>query len=331
MSDPSSGQVGGSNPPGEEKAASSRPTSARELKDVIEIERKGVPFLLYRDDSGAQRVHLLENDRAVIGRGNDVDICLAWDLSVSIVHAEAVRLGAQWLISDDGVSRNGTFVNGERLNGRRRLRNGDVVRVGRTALAFDDASADRRGATTITDARSATGTVSLLFTDLVGSTELMDRLGDDAGDRLRREHFAILREAASEYGGREVKSLGDGLMVAFSSARGAAACAVGMQRRIAAHRAAPDGPALALRVGLNAGEVIGAEDDYFGAAVVVAARLCDRAGAGKILASAVVRSLVGEWPEQRFLPAGAIALKGFSEPVAAFELEWRGVGVGERS
>jgi class 3 adenylate cyclase len=326
MSDPSSGQVGGSNPPGEEKAASSRPTSARELKDVIEIERKGVPFLLYRDDSGAQRVHLLENDRAVIGRGNDVDICLAWDLSVSIVHAEAVRLGAQWLISDDGVSRNGTFVNGERLNGRRRLRNGDVVRVGRTALAFDDASADRRGATTITDARSATGTVSLLFTDLVGSTELMDRLGDDAGDRLRREHFAILREAASEYGGREVKSLGDGLMLVFASALGAVACAVRMQQRIAAYEDEASGQAMGLRIGLNAGEVISAEDDYFGTPVVVAKRLCDRAASGQTLLSDVVRSLVGSRREYRFIALGELQLKGFADPVTAFELDWRSQG-----
>jgi class 3 adenylate cyclase len=300
-------------------------TAARELKDVVELSRKGVPFMLYRDDSGAQRAWMLEGDRALtIGRGKEVDVCLAWDPSVSLVHAEAVRMGAHWLIGDDGVSRNGTFVNGERLNGRRRLRHGDVIRIGRTALTFHDpSSAERRGATTISDVRSATGTVTLLFTDLVGSTELIDRLGDEAGDRLLRDHFAILREAAKEHGGQEVKSLGDGLMLAFASALSALACAVRMQRRIAASVDEAGGEAVGLRIGLNAGEAISAEGDYFGRPVVVAKRLCDRAGRGQILVSDVLRSLVGDRAEYRFIALGALQLKGFADPVTAFGLEWR--------
>ena len=298
--------------------------TARELKDSVELSRKGVPFMLYRDDSGAQRAWMLEGDRALtIGRGNEVDVCLAWDPSVSLVHAEAVRMGAHWLIGDDGVSRNGTFVNGERLNGRRRLRHGDVIRIGHTALTFHDASAERRGATTISDARSATGTVTLLFTDLVGSTELIDRLGDEAGDRLLRDHFAVLREAAKEHGGQEVKSLGDGLMLAFASALSALACAVRMQRRIAASVDEAGGEAVGLRIGLNAGEAISAEGDYFGRPVVVAKRLCDRAGRGQILVSDVLRSLVGNRAEYRFIALGALQLKGFADPVTAFGLDWR--------
>jgi class 3 adenylate cyclase len=283
-----------------------------------------MPFLLYRDGSGAQRACVLEGDRALtIGRGDEVDVCLAWDPSVSLVHAEAVRMGAHWLIGDDGVSRNGTFVNGERLNGRRRLRHGDVVRIGRTALTFNDASAERRGATTITDARTPIGTVTLLFTDLVGSTELMDRMGDEAGDRLLREHFAILRAAAGEHGGREVKTLGDGLMLAFASALGAVACAVRMQRRITASVDEAGGEAVGLRIGLNAGEAISAEGDYFGRPVVVAKRLCDRAGRGQILVSDVVRSLVDKRGEYRFIALGPLQLKGFADPVTAFGLDWR--------
>jgi class 3 adenylate cyclase len=288
------------------------------------IESRGVPFLLCSDDSGVQRVYPLEASRAVtIGRGEGADVRLWWDPSVSLLHAEAARLGTHWLISDDGVSRNGTFVNGERLNGRRRLRHGDVVRVGHTTLAFNDARDERRGATTITDAPAANGTVTLLFTDLVGSTELMDRLGDNVGERLRREHFAILREAAGEHGGREVKSLGDGLMVAFPSALGAVACAVTMQQRIAAYKDEHADQAMGLRIGLNAGEVIRAEDDYFGAPVVVAKRLCDRADSAQILVSDVVRSLVGNRGDYRFAALGALQLKGFADPVMAFELDWR--------
>ena len=267
--------------------------------------------LLYRDGQDRERSYVLEGERPVtIGRSLDADVCLAWDPSVSSVHAEAVPLGAHWLIGDDGVSRNGTFVNGERLKGRRRLRDGDVVRVGRTTVAFSDAGEERTAATTITDARSASG------------TELIGRLGDEAGDRVLREHFAVLRGAAGEHGGREVKSLGDGIMVAFASALGGVACAIEMQRRIATgHR--PDAPALLLRVGLNAGEVISVGDDYFGMPVVVAKRLCDSAAPGQALASEVVRSLVGSRDEHRFIAVGPVLLKGLSAPVVAFELDWR--------
>jgi class 3 adenylate cyclase len=253
--------------------------------ELEQSEHAGLPALVYEDQSGAQRVFVLQGVRAVtIGRGADADVRLAWDPSVSLLHAEAIRVGTHWLIADDGVSRNGTFINGGRLAGRRRLRHGDAIRIGRTTLAFRDVRARRSDATTISDPPSATGTVTLLFTDLVGSTELLDRVGDEAGERVRREHFAILRGAASEHGGREVKTLGDGLMVAFASAVGAIGCAVKMQQLLAARRGEH---AMRLRIGLNAGEVITVEDDYFGAPVVVAKRLCDRAGAGQILASAI--------------------------------------------
>jgi class 3 adenylate cyclase len=287
-------------------------------------EREAVPFLLYQDEAGAQCVFRLGDDRDVtIGRGEDADVRLWWDPSVSLVHAEAVRLGRHWLISDDGVSRNGTFLNGERVRGRRRLRDGDALRVGRTTLAFNDPPIRPRGATTISDPASASATVTLLFTDLVGSTELMSRLGEDASDRLRRDNFAILRGAAREHGGREVKSLGDGLMLVFASAIGAVSCAAEMQQRVTAHAEEGGEAAAAIRIGLNAGDVITAEDDYFGAAVVAAKRLCDRADSGQILASEIVRSLAAERSPHPFLGIGAISLKGFPDPVSAFEVDWR--------
>ena len=110
-----------------------RPSSRRGLTRVIEtkggIETEGrrPPFLLYSDDSGLQRSFTLEHNLPVtIGRGEEVDVSLSWDKSVSSVHAEAIRLGAKWLIRDEGISRNGTFVNSERVSGRRRLRHGDA-------------------------------------------------------------------------------------------------------------------------------------------------------------------------------------------------------------
>src|SRR5215212_5491511 len=163
-----------------------------------------------------------------------------------------------------------------------------------------------------------TGTVTLLFTDQVSSTETLLRLGDDAAERLRRSHFALLREVAGTHGGQEVKNLGDGLMVAFASAVDAVACAVAIEQAVS--RRSEEG--VAVRVGLNVGEPIVDEGDYFGTAVVVAKRLCDAAGAGQILASDVVRALVGTRGGFAFRRVGAVPLKGIAEPVEACEVGW---------
>src|SRR3954451_20561991 len=97
-----------------------------------------VPFLLYRDGGGGQVVLQLEGDRErlTIGRREGSDVALPWDAQVSRLHAELVRMGEDWVLCYDGVSHNGTFVNGERLRGRRRLRGGDAVSVGDTVIAF---------------------------------------------------------------------------------------------------------------------------------------------------------------------------------------------------
>jgi class 3 adenylate cyclase len=301
------------------------PASASELRAVIDTRHADVPFLLYRDDSGTQRVYVLDESRTVtIGRDSEADVCLAWDASVSSVHAEARRLGAHWMVSDEGISRNGTFVNDERIRGRRRLRNGDVIRVGRTMLAFNEAGGEPRNTTTIVDEMSVTGLVTLLFTDLVGSTELLERVGDEAGDRFMRTHFSILRDAVNRHHGHEVKNLGDGLMVAFPSAANALACATEMQQQIAAHATEAGGAAVGLRIGVNAGEVISAEGDYFGTPVVVAKRLCDRAGSGQALVSGVVRTLVGRRRDLRLAALGTMQLKGLAELVEVYELDWNG-------
>ena len=110
--------------------------SPRELQERIAFERAGHAFLLLRD--GADRQVIVDLDegapRLTIGRRGDVR--LDWDDEVSRVHAALERLGEEWLLSDDGLSRNGTWVNGERVTGRRRLRDGDVITAGRTAIAF---------------------------------------------------------------------------------------------------------------------------------------------------------------------------------------------------
>jgi pSer/pThr/pTyr-binding forkhead associated (FHA) protein len=112
--------------------------SPAELKDQLAAERRGVPYVVFRDGEGGQRIVSLPeaNDRATIGRAPASDVCLAWDAEVSRVHAQFERLGNDWTVVDDGLSRNGTVVNGDRLRGRHRLRDGDVVHCGTTQIAF---------------------------------------------------------------------------------------------------------------------------------------------------------------------------------------------------
>jgi Adenylate cyclase, family 3 (some proteins contain HAMP domain) len=108
------------------------------------------------------------------------------------------------------------------------------------------------------------GVVTFLFTDVVGSTEWLQRLGDDAAEKLRRTHFSLLREAVVTAGGEEVKSLGDGLMVAFSSPLAAVRCALAIQHATAEHNRAHPDQALKVRVGVHAGEPARDEGDFFG-------------------------------------------------------------------
>jgi hypothetical protein len=110
--------------------------SPSELQALIKAERLRVPFLFLRDGEGAQRLIRLDEDRMVIGRMPGSELELSWDPRVSGVHAYLERRGIAWVMEDDGLSRNGTFVNGERLRGQRTLRDGDVITVGDTAIGF---------------------------------------------------------------------------------------------------------------------------------------------------------------------------------------------------
>jgi hypothetical protein len=110
-----------------------------ELRARIDAERAGDPFLVLRDGEGAQRLVGLGDASAArrsIGRNPSNDVSLPWDEEVSRLHAELERIGGEWTISDDGLSRNGTFVNGSRVAGRVRLRDGDAIRVGATTIAY---------------------------------------------------------------------------------------------------------------------------------------------------------------------------------------------------
>lgn len=163
--------------------------------------------------------------------------------------------------------------------------------------------------------RPQPGVVAVLFTDLVGSTRLIDTFGEEHAHRLRQHHFSLLREAIAAHGGHEVKSLGDGLMVVFGDASGAVRCAEAMQRAVAL-----DGDELQLRIGIDAGEPVREADDFFGTPVIVARRLCDAATSGQIVVSDRARKLADCHPESPYESLGTLSLKGLSEPVSVSAL-----------
>jgi class 3 adenylate cyclase len=160
--------------------------------------------------------------------------------------------------------------------------------------------------------------VSILFTDLASSTAITQRLGDAKAQELVRAHNTIVREALAAHDGTEIKHTGDGIMASFGSASGALECAVAIQRGVAGHDAA----ALAVKIGLNAGEPVAEESDLFGTAVQLARRVCDEASGGEILVSDVVRQLAAG-KDFLFSDRGVADLKGFDEPVRLFEVRWR--------
>jgi class 3 adenylate cyclase/pimeloyl-ACP methyl ester carboxylesterase len=171
---------------------------------------------------------------------------------------------------------------------------------------------------------SETAVVTLLFCDLVGSTELLRSLGDDANDEVRRSLLSALGREANNHGGTVVKTAGDGMMVSFqTSAADAVACAIAIQRAAAVveRNGVPLG--LELRVGISSGEASHEDGDWFGTPVVEAARLEAAAQAGQILVSEVVRSIVGTRGGAQFRSAGTRELKGFARPVPVVEVVWR--------
>jgi class 3 adenylate cyclase/pimeloyl-ACP methyl ester carboxylesterase len=195
-----------------------------------------------------------------------------------------------------------------------------MLAVGRF-LGILDATAT---ATRAPDPPSAFRTV--LFTDLVGHTEMMSRLGDEKGREVLREHEAITREVLKANGGTEVKTMGDGFMASFGSVTKAVECAVALQRAfeewntdVGARHASP----LRVRVGLNAGEPIEEDGDLFGATVILASRIAARADGGEILVADTVRGLCSG-KGFLFSDRGEFVAKGFEEPVRVYEVSWRG-------
>jgi class 3 adenylate cyclase/pimeloyl-ACP methyl ester carboxylesterase len=186
-------------------------------------------------------------------------------------------------------------------------------------------------------ARSVFRTV--LFTDLVGHTEMMSRLGDERGRDVLREHERITREVLKQHGGTEIKTMGDGFLASFGSVTRAVECAIALQGAIADRnggagrggsrtaattddRAQTPVEPLHIRVGINAGEPIEEDGDLFGATVILASRIAAKAEGGEILVADTVRGLCSG-KGFLFADRGEFVAKGFEDPVRIYEVSWR--------
>lgn len=169
--------------------------------------------------------------------------------------------------------------------------------------------------------RIPSGTLTILVSDIVGSTQLAERLGDQSWLDVLQAHNAIVRKHVEHHGGTEVKAQGDGFLVVFPSARGAVLAAIDIQRAMAGYRDDnPDVP-VTLRLGLHTGEVIATEDDVFGQNVVVATRIADVAEPGEIVVSGLTRDLTASASDLGFGSGQDVSLKGMSQPWRVHRVE----------
>ena len=162
---------------------------------------------------------------------------------------------------------------------------------------------------------------TVLFTDVVGHTEMMSRLGDERGREVLREHERITREVLKAHGATEVKTMGDGFMASSGSVTRAVECAVALQRAFEEKNASAPEP-LQVRVGLNAGEPVEEEGDLFGSSVILAARIAAKAGPGEILIPEPVRHLLAG-KQFTFADRGEHVMKGFADAVRLYGVTWR--------
>ncbi len=168
-----------------------------------------------------------------------------------------------------------------------------------------------------TDVAKNDGPITVLFTDIVGSTKITQELGDEGAQKIVRAHNAIVRVALKDYGGTEVKHTGDGIMARFAHSHQSVEASLVMLRGVAAHN--KEWPALPLhmRIGINAGEPIVEDNDLFGSTVQMAARVCDAAETDGILVTNIVRELCTGKP-LKFKEAGKYGMKGIDGPVTLY-------------
>ncbi len=189
-----------------------------------------------------------------------------------------------------------------------------------------DRSRDRRDGDGDTDAAAPapapSGTLTMMVTDIAGSTKLSEVLGDRRWMEVLAAHYELVRAEVARQDGTEVKAQGDGFLVVFASARKAILAAVGVQRSLASYRGDhPDLP-ITVRIGLHTGEIVDVDGDVFGQNVVVAVRIADHAEPGEIMVSGLTRDLTLAGGDLTFGAGEEVELKGLSQPWRVHRVDW---------
>lgn len=298
-----------------------------------------------------QPLTLLLEDELVLGR--DCEGLLLADAQVSRRHLRLRPAHGGVEVADLG-STNGTFLNGAPLRAPELVERSARVIIGDTTVALTVSSSAGGhvdgaglGATTsvrtIDDLRSTSielvadavaaaaateidpalltdTTITVVFSDIESSTERATQMGDAAWFALLDEHNRIIRAELKTYGGREVKSIGDGFMLVFPSVSRALRFVTVVQQRVED----PAGPDLRVRMGLHTGEAIADESgDLFGRHINLAARVSNLADGGQIVASNVVKEIAAGREDASFGPPTSVELKGFAEPHVVYEVLWQ--------
>jgi class 3 adenylate cyclase len=194
--------------------------------------------------------------------------------------------------------------------------------VARASSSIDAvASAAEREPVELGGLTSPDGAVTLVFSDIEGSTEMIERLGEQSWYEVVRDHNAIVRALTGSHDGTVVKSQGDGFMLAFSSAHAALRCAIEMERTFGDRPRS--GEPLKVRIGVHSGFVIADAEDFYGRNVVLAARIADTANGGEILVSSAVKQYTETDPSFDFEHRGDFRFKGLHGEFAVYALLWQ--------
>lgn len=302
------------------------------------------PVIVIREP-GRSPLHLLLREPLEVGR--DCSGVLIADLQASRRHVILAPRGGEVEVTDLG-STNGTMVDDRRLDGPHRLAAGQVVRIGATTIERVDAVNPRAASTSLAVAAEmrstsidlvaaavvqerpavppfdGTGTVTIVFSDIENSTVRAVELGDSGWMEVLEVHNAIVRRHVARHRGFEVKSQGDGFMLAFPSARAALDAMVEAQRALDVWARSQPAQAVRVRIGIHTGEVIlGDDGDLYGKHVVIAARVGALARGGEILVSSLVREIVEARGDLRFGTPRTVALKGLDGEWIVHPLAWR--------
>ncbi len=167
------------------------------------------------------------------------------------------------------------------------------------------------------------GTVTILFSDIEDCTAMTERLGDLKAQEILHSHNAIVRQQVADHGGFEVKSMGDGFMLAFSSARRALHCAIALQGALAAYNDQHPEEPIRVRIGLHTGEAIKEAEDFFGKNVILAARIANQARGGEILVSSLLKELTESAGDMKFVEGREVELKGLAGVNRVYQVEWQ--------